>query len=74
MSGRLASLKRAVVVSQGVQSVIEALEQRQLLSAAITLVNPDLLPSSDRLIFNTIQNLDHDRITQRHTQHESVDD
>ncbi len=58
MSGRFAPSKKSVAVSQSVQTVIEALEQRQLLSAAITLVNPDLLPSSDRLIFNTIQNLD----------------
>jgi Bacterial Ig domain len=58
MSGRFASLKKSAVVSQSVQTVIEALEARQLLSATITLVNPDALPSSDRLIFNTIQNLD----------------
>jgi hypothetical protein len=50
--------KKSGAVSRSVQSVIETLERRQLLSAAITLVNPDGLPSSDRLIFNQIQNLD----------------
>ncbi len=37
---------------------IESLEDRRLLSATLTLVNPDTLPSSDRLIFNYIQNPD----------------
>jgi hypothetical protein len=37
---------------------IEALEKRQMLSATLTLVNPDNLPGTDRLIFNYIQNPD----------------
>lgn len=37
---------------------IEKLEERRLLSATLTLVNPDSLPSNNRLIFNYIQNLD----------------
>jgi hypothetical protein len=37
---------------------IEPLESRQLLSATLTLVNPDVLPGSSRLVFNYIQNPD----------------
>jgi hypothetical protein len=58
MSVRFTPSKKSLAVSQSVHSVIETLEQRRLMSAAITLVNPDGLPSSDRLIFNQIQNLD----------------
>jgi hypothetical protein len=37
---------------------IEPLEERRLMSSTITLVNPDILPGSNRLIFNYIQNPD----------------
>jgi hypothetical protein len=37
---------------------IELLEERRLMSATLTLVNPDSLPSNNRLIFNYIQNPD----------------
>jgi hypothetical protein len=37
---------------------IEQLEDRRMMSATLTLVNPDLLPGSNRLIFNYIQNPD----------------
>lgn len=57
-------------VRRAVQPVLELLEQRQLLSATLTLVNPSVLPASDRLIFNYIQHPDtnvpnvvHDRQT-----------
>jgi hypothetical protein len=46
------------VVRHAVRSAVEALEARRLLSAALTLVNPDILPSNDRLIFDRIQNPD----------------
>jgi hypothetical protein len=61
-------LKKALC--QAVQPVLELLEQRQLLSATLTLVNPAILPANDRLIFNYIQHPDpsvpnviHDRQT-----------
>jgi hypothetical protein len=45
-------------VSNAVLPVVEFLEERRLMSAALTLANPSGLPSSDRLIFNKIENLD----------------
>src|SRR5258707_2156606 len=45
-------------LSFAVLPVVEFLEERRLMSAALTLVNPSGLPSSDRLIFNRIQTLD----------------
>ena len=44
-------------VSNAVSPVIELLEERRLLSATLTLVNPSGLPASNRLIFNTVENL-----------------
>ncbi len=49
--------RKLASVSAAVRSVMEQLEPRQLLSGTLTLVNPDSLPSSDRLIFNTIEHL-----------------
>ncbi len=43
-------------LARAVRPVLEGLESRQLYSGTLTLVNPDLLPASDRLIFNTIGN------------------
>jgi hypothetical protein len=37
---------------------IEQLEDRRMMSATLTLTNPDILPGSNRLIFNYIQNRD----------------
>jgi len=45
-------VRRAAASAMG----IENLEDRRMLSAAITLVNPDILPGTDRLIFNYVQN------------------
>jgi hypothetical protein len=45
-------------VSHTRQVLSQALEDRRLFSAVLTLVNPDILPGSNRLIFNYIQNPD----------------
>jgi hypothetical protein len=39
-------------------AMIEGLEERRLMAATLTVVNPDALPSSDRVIFNYVQNPD----------------
>lgn len=44
-----------VQVHRAASAVIEPLEERRLLSAAISLVNEDGLPGDDRMIFNRIQ-------------------
>jgi hypothetical protein len=44
--------------SAAIGQAIETLESRQMLSATLTLTNPDALPGSNRLIFNYIRNLD----------------
>ncbi|HSV14318.1 MAG TPA: Ig-like domain-containing protein, partial [Tepidisphaeraceae bacterium] len=50
---RRSSIRRAVV-----PAVLEALEERRLMSAALSLTNLDGLPFNDRLIFNKVQNPD----------------
>jgi Bacterial Ig domain len=50
--------RRKAAVSSASLSMIEPLESRRLLTATMTLVNPDILPGSSRLIFNYIQNPD----------------
>jgi hypothetical protein len=55
----IARRRRAAVSSASMStSMIEPLESRRLLTATMTLVNPDILPGSNRLIFNYIQNPD----------------
>ena len=49
--------RRAIVAAVG-SNPIERLESRQLLSATLTLVNPENLPSPNRVIFNYVQNPD----------------
>jgi hypothetical protein len=44
-------------LAKAARPVIEGLEARQFLSGTLTLVNPFLLPASDRLIFNAIGNI-----------------
>jgi hypothetical protein len=51
-------LRRAKVMGRAVSRGIEPLENRTMMSATITLVNPDVLPGSNRLIFNYVQNPD----------------
>jgi hypothetical protein len=47
-------IARPTKLSTAVRPVLETLEERRLMSGTLTLVNPDALPSSNRLIFNTI--------------------
>ncbi len=51
-------LKKSAAVSKAVNPIIEALEDRRLMSATLTLKNLDGLPFNNRLIFNKIQNPD----------------
>ena len=51
------SAARKAVSAAGLQP-IEMLENRRMMSATLTLVNPENLPSSNRLIFNYVQNPD----------------
>jgi hypothetical protein len=53
---RIAGRRGAAAVASA--GMIEMLEKRQLLSASLTLVNPENLPASNRLIFNYVQNPD----------------
>lgn len=54
MTNSTVTARRKAVFSKA----IEQLEDRRMMSATLTLVNPDILPGSNRLIFNYIQNLD----------------
>ena len=49
---------KSSAVRRASRGVIESLETRTLLAATLSLTNPENLPSSDRLIFNYIQNPD----------------
>lgn len=50
------SSKRSAVIRRASEAVVEGLEDRRLLSATLTVVNPLGIPSSNRFIFNVVQN------------------
>ena len=66
----LISRKNQNITAAALAPVIEALEDRRLLSATIAITNTDNLVGTNRLIFNKIQILDtkvpnvtHDKVT-----------